>query len=49
MSEALYLTILSRRPTKAEEAEVSWQCDSRQGAEDLAWALMNSEEFIFRH
>ena len=49
MLETLYLTILSRRPTKAEEAEVSWQCDSRQGAEDLAWALMNSEEFIFRH
>jgi len=49
MSETLYLTILSRRPTKAEEAEVSWQGDSRQGAEDLAWALMNSEEFIFRH
>ena len=49
LMETLYLTILSRRPTNAEEGELSWQCNSQQGAEDLAWALMNSDEFIFRH
>jgi len=49
MMESLYLTILSRRPTNAEAGEISWQCNSRQGAEDLAWALMNSDEFIYRH
>jgi hypothetical protein len=47
--ETLYLTILSRRPTDAEEVAVSWQCDSPRGAEDLAWALINSDEFLFRH
>lgn len=47
--EALYLTILSRRPTEAEMGQVGWEADSRWGAQNLAWALMNSEEFLFRH
>ncbi|HUT90987.1 MAG TPA: DUF1553 domain-containing protein [Thermoguttaceae bacterium] len=49
MPETLYLTILSRLPTDAEKGEISWQCDSQSGAEDLVWALVNSEEFLFRH
>ena len=49
MGEALYLTILSRLPTEEEWGAVSWECDSRQGGEKLAWALINSEEFLFRH
>ena len=49
MAEALYLTILSRRPTDEEWDEVAWQCDSRWGGQNLAWALINSEEFLFRH
>jgi hypothetical protein len=45
----LYLTILSRWPTHAEEATASWRCDSHRGAEDFVWALVNSEEFLYRH
>ena len=50
----IYLTILSRFPTP-EELE-TLQARSRpatgaprQAAEDLAWALLNSTEFLFRH
>ncbi len=49
MPETLYLTILSRRPTAAERNQASWKCNSRRGAEDYAWALINSDEFLFRH
>ena len=42
--EALYLTILSRRPTSAERDEAGYG-----GAQDLVWALCNCEEFLFRH
>ena len=49
MADALYLEILSRLPTEEEWGAVSWECDSRQGGETLAWALINSEEFLFRH
>ena len=48
IEETLYLTILSRLPTDGERDQASW-CDSRRGAEDLVWALINSEEFLFRH
>jgi hypothetical protein len=49
MPRILYLTILSRWPTHAEETTASWRCDSHRGAEDFVWALINSEEFLFRH
>ena len=51
----LYLTILSRYPTdeewktveaysKSGEAKGGWKA-----MQDLAWALLNSPEFVFRH
>jgi len=49
----VYLTILSRYPTNEEMAAVS--AHSLSGAtgaaavQDLAWALVNSSEFLFRH
>lgn len=49
LAEILYLTILSRRPTSAERDDVGWMCDSKGQAENLVWALFNSEEFLFRH
>jgi hypothetical protein len=49
MADSLYLTILSRLPTSGERDDVGWQCDSKWGAENLVWALFNSEEFLFRH
>jgi hypothetical protein len=49
LAESLYLTILSRLPTEEEWNEVAALCDSRWGGQNLAWALINSEEFLFRH
>lgn len=51
---ALYLTILSRYPTKQEMkiVEAYLQPGSSAGAgnpSDVAWALINSSEFLFRH
>jgi len=52
--EVLYLTILSRFPT-AEEVKVvmaygkSTKYKSRQEWIDIAWALFNSPEFLYRH
>ena len=43
-SDALYLTVLSRMPTDEERDQVSWQ-----GGEELVWALINSDEFLFKH
>jgi hypothetical protein len=51
---SLYLTILSRYPTD-EEIKVatayakSSGLDRRKAAIDVAWALINSTEFIYRH
>ena len=49
----LYLTILSRYPTEEEMqvfAAYSQSSEGRQRAGlDLAWALINSAEFQFRH
>lgn len=49
----LYLTILSRFPTAAEletTAEYVASASSRREAGvDLAWALINSAEFLYRH
>ncbi|MCX8035930.1 MAG: DUF1549 and DUF1553 domain-containing protein [Candidatus Sumerlaeia bacterium] len=49
-----YLIILSRYPTQAElaAAEQYFQTpgiNSTQAANDLAWALINSKEFLYRH
>ncbi|MFB3891643.1 MAG: DUF1553 domain-containing protein [Phycisphaerae bacterium] len=58
MVTQLYLTILSRYPTDEEMAvaEASIQAGgggglfkARDGAIDLAWALINSAEFLYRH
>ena len=50
----IYLAILARDPTPAElssaRAYLSKQGrDPRQGVLDLAWALINGKEFLFRH
>lgn len=52
--ESLYYTILSRPPTDQEHQTVieyarSAGVDARGAAQDLAWALVNSAEFLFRH
>jgi len=49
-----YVVLLSRLPTPAESAvaekyfktKPSW---SRDPQNDLAWALINSKEFLYRH
>jgi hypothetical protein len=52
--DALYLTILSRYPTAGERKAItaytpSDKADHRQLAIDLAWALLNSAEFLHCH
>ncbi|MHC5082706.1 MAG: DUF1553 domain-containing protein [Planctomycetota bacterium] len=54
MAELMYLTILSRFPTDEEvKAVETYSKESKlkrnQVAEDLAWALINSKEFLYRH
>ncbi|MFA6286815.1 MAG: DUF1553 domain-containing protein [Opitutaceae bacterium] len=47
----LYLAVLSRRPTSAEWARAG-KPDTpagRTAIQDLAWALINSPEFLYRH
>jgi hypothetical protein len=51
---AMYLGILSRFPTAAESkmAQAGLQKPGavrRQAAVDLAWALMNTTEFLYHH
>jgi hypothetical protein len=51
--ERLYWTALSRPPRQAEQ-EVARQLLAQsggrlEGLQDLAWALLNSKEFVFRH
>ena len=54
LAEELYLTFFARFPT-TDERKVAVQYLSRPGiqrreaAEDLAWSLMNSLEFLFNH
>lgn len=49
----LYLLILSRRPTEEELQTVAEHVRSsrsrREAAIDIAWALINSAEFLYRH
>ena len=51
--EDLYVTVLSRLPTKREQdaaKEYLAASDSRtHGAEDVMWALLTSQEFLFNH
>ena len=54
MIEDLYLTILSRFPTPEEVAKFEAYIKSgvvkgREAGIDLAWALINSDEFLYRH
>lgn len=54
MATSLYLTILSRYPNEAELKVVDNYAKSsgvnrRQVGIDLAWALINSTEFLYRH
>jgi len=47
---ALYLMILSRPPTPAEfDVVAAYPGKSRDAVVDLAWALINSSEFLYRH
>ncbi len=49
----LYFTILSRRPTEEElktaAAYVGAAKTKRDGLVDVAWALVNTSEFLYRH
>ena len=50
----LYLAVLSRFPTENEQSLVAAQFQNpgtknREAAADLAWALLNSAEFLYRH
>jgi hypothetical protein len=53
IATALYLGILSRYPTEAElkaaEAYAQAAASKREAVLDLAWALVNSAEFLHRH
>ena len=50
---ALYLAVLSRPPSSDEVGlgtrYLATSGTRREGAEDLAWALLNSPEFLFNH
>ena len=52
--EELYLTILSRFPAPAEVEKMDAYVKTgvvkgREAGIDLAWALLNSDEFLYRH
>lgn len=55
VAEELYLSLLSRRPTVEERAEVARYLESRgadaraQALQELAWAVLASIEFRFNH
>lgn len=53
IASAVYLGILSRYPTAKEleliEASASGAASRREAVVDLAWALINSSEFLYRH
>jgi hypothetical protein len=53
IAAAIYLGILSRFPTEEElrtaEAYAQSAKSKREAALDLAWALINSAEFLYRH
>ena len=49
----LYLAALSREPSATEmehaKSHLASNKDKRRALEDLAWALLNAKEFLFRH
>jgi hypothetical protein len=45
--DSLYLSFLSRRPTKSELAIALKALDEGVSIEDVAWSLLNTREFIF--
>ena len=52
--ENIYLTLLSRFPTRSELALITTQAqapgaDPRTLVQDVVWALVNSAEFLHRH
>jgi hypothetical protein len=51
--EELYLSTLARPPSPREQREwiahLGKTPDRREALEDMAWVLMNSKEFLFRH
>ena len=54
LSNAIYLTILSRFPTQTELAAVNKYFQTKgvnttQATNDVAWALINTKEFLYRH
>ena len=54
MARQLYLTIYNREPNVAERDRATQHLGSRRAhrrkaVEDLAWAMLNSVEFIFNH
>ena len=54
IADSLYLTILSRMPTESERQAINVYfktegISSQQAAIDLAWALINSKEFLYKH
>ena len=50
--DELFWTVLSRAPTEEELPAMTAHLDARDNrrwaVEDVAWALMNSREFLFR-
>jgi hypothetical protein len=54
LANMIYLNILSRYPTQAELAAAQQYFQTkginiRQATNDLAWALINTKEFLYRH
>jgi hypothetical protein len=54
MISEVYLALLSRLPTPSESADAEKYCKTgglqiRQAENDLAWTLINSKEFLYRH
>ena len=54
ITEDIYLTVLSRFPTADEVKNVEAYAKSgvakgREAWIDLVWALINSDEFLYRH
>jgi hypothetical protein len=51
--DTIFWTVLSRPPTANESAQLTAHLESgsepRKATEDVAWALLNSKEFLFRH
>jgi hypothetical protein len=53
VAEELYLRCLSRAPTATEAeriaSKLAQSADKKQALEDLFWALLNTNEFLFNH